>query len=134
MVTRAFPNIISTDLQATKTWFTDLLDWETEFDSDWFVHLKAKEAPAIELGIIDASHEIAAGVGERRAGGIILTLVVEDVDDVHRRALDLGYDLIEAPRDLFYGQRRMLLREPNGIAVDISSECEPSPAFLDSLA
>jgi PhnB protein len=63
----------------------------------------------------------------------MVTLVVPDVDDVHRLVLERGVDLVEAPRNLFYGQRRMLLRDPIGTLVDVSSECPPAPEFLASL-
>lgn len=133
MITRGFPNIIAADLAATKAWYIELLGWAVEFDSDWFVHLRAPDAPGVELGVINAAHEIVADVVEPHAGGAMLTFVVDDVDDVHRKAVKLGYEILQEPRDLFYGQRRMVTRDPSGTIVDISSECEPSQEFLDSL-
>ena len=130
MVSRGFPNIISSDLAAVKEWYVDLLGWETEFDSDWFVHLKAADAPGVELGIIAEGHDIVpAGA---TAGGM-LTFVVDDVDELHAAAVASGHVVVEPPTNLFYGQRRMVLRDPAGTLVDISSECEPSQEFLDSL-
>ena len=133
MITRGFPNIISHDLPVTKKWYVDLLGWETEFDSDWFVHLKAPVAPGVELGIIAAGHEIVPEGVEPGGGGRLLTFVVEDVDAVHTRAQDFGYMVVEEPVDLFYGQRRMILTDPDGTMVDVSSEGQPSQEFLDSL-
>jgi len=57
MIIRGFPNIVTNDLAATKAWYIELLSWDVEFDSDWFVHLKASDAPGVELGLIDAGHE-----------------------------------------------------------------------------
>ncbi len=134
MIRRGFANIIARDVPKTMAWYVDLLGWQTEFQSDWFVHLKAENAPGVELGIIDASHEIVSGfttAGE--ASGITLTFVVDDVDSTYEQALSLGYDVIEAPTNLFYGQRRMVLRDINGTLVDVSSECPPSEEFLASL-
>lgn len=133
MISRGFPNVVTSQLRATTEWYVQLLGWGTEFESDWFVHLKSPEAPAVELGIIDAEHEIVAGVVEPTGAGALLTFVVEDVDAMYQRAVDLGLDIVEEPRDLFYGQRRMIVRDPNGTAVDVSSECAPSQEFLDSL-
>ncbi len=134
MIVRGFPNIIASDVSATKSWYVDLLGWETEFDSDWFVHLKAPDVVGVELGIIAADHEIVPTDLSPEAGGALLTIVVDDVDDTHERAGSLGYDIVERPQDLFYGQRRMILRDPAGTLVDVSSECEPSPAFIASLS
>ena len=134
MIVRGFPNIVASDVAATKSWYVDLLGWETEFDGDWFVHLKAPNAAGVELGIIAVGHEIVPADLLPTAGGSLLTIVVDDVDDAHERAEDLGYDVVEQPQDLFYGQRRMILRDPAGTLVDVSSECEPSPAFIASLS
>ncbi|MGI9612278.1 MAG: VOC family protein [Acidimicrobiales bacterium] len=134
MITRAFPNIVASSLPATKAWYVELLGWATEFDSDWFVHLKAPDVPGVELGIIDAGHEIVPQGLEPGSQGTLLTVVVDDVDETHDRAKGLGYEVVEEPRDLFYGQRRMILRDPAGTLVDVSSECEPSQAFLASLS
>ncbi len=133
MITRGFPNVISSDLAGTTAWYVDLLGWVTEFDSDWFVHLTAPDDGGVELGIIAADHPIVPSGVVPGGGGILLTFVVDDVDSVHRRAIELGYRVVEPPTDLFYGQRRMILTDPTGTVVDISSECQPSQAFLDSL-
>ncbi len=134
MITRAFANIITTDIAKTKAWYVDLLGWKTEFASEWFVHLKAHDAPNVELGIIDATHEIVAHFAESGGGrGMVLTVVVDDVNVAHDKALSLKYDVVEAPTDLFYGQRRMVLRDPVGTLVDVSSACPPSEEFLASL-
>ena len=97
MINRGFPNVISKDLQATKQWFVDLLGWETEFESDWFIHLKSSSAPNVELGIIDANHEIVPSSINPDGGGFLLTFVVDDVDEVHQRAIELGYAILEPP-------------------------------------
>jgi uncharacterized glyoxalase superfamily protein PhnB len=64
----------------------------------------------------------------------MITIVVPDVELVYRRAIDQGLAIVEPPRDLFYGQRRLLLRDPDGTLLDVSSTCRPSPEFLASLA
>ena len=114
MITRGFPNIVASDLPATKAWHVELLGWDIEFDSDWFVHLKAPDAPGVELGILAAGHEIVPAALEQGPKGVLLTIVVSDVDETHARARRLGYEVVEEPRDLFYGQRRMIVRDPAG--------------------
>jgi len=134
MIARGFPNIIATNLPETKAWYVELLGWATEFDSDWFVHLNAPDAPGVELGIIAEGHEIVPQSLAQGPSSMLLTIVVDDVDHTHAQAERLGYDIVETPRDLFYGQRRMILRDPAGTLVDVSSECEPSAAFIESLS
>lgn len=132
MILRGFPNIISNDIAATRRWYEELLGWDTEFESDWFVHLRATDRPDVELGIITATHEIVPK-GIAPGSSALLTFVVEDVDSLHDMAIGRGDTIIEPPTNMFYGQRRMILRDPDGTMIDVSSECPPSQEFLDSL-
>ncbi len=134
MISRGFPNIISTDLPGVSQWYQDMLGMAVEFDSDWFVHLRAPQAEGVELGIIAAGHEIVPAGLTAGGGGTMLTFVVPDVDATHQRAVERGETVVEPPTDLFYGQRRMIVADPQGTLVDISSEGQPSQEFIDSLS
>jgi uncharacterized glyoxalase superfamily protein PhnB len=50
--------------------------------------------------------------GVRDAMPAFLYLYLEDVDAAHRRALERGATAIEEPQDLFYGDRRAVVRDP----------------------
>ena len=117
----------------TRDWYVHLLDLRVEFDSDWFVQLQDPDDAGLELGILDRDHAIAPEPSRGTPSGGYLTVVVDDVDEVHRRATAAGVQVLEAPTDLFYGQRRMLVVDPDGWVVDISSECAPDPDWLRSL-
>ena len=132
MIQRCFVNLLVTDPPGAARWFIDLLGWEIAFASDWFVHLRAPDAEGIELGLLRGDHEIVPS-DARGTGGAMVTVVVPDVDAVHDAAVERGDDVIEAPRDLFYGQRRCVVRGPEGHVIDISSECDPDPVWLASL-
>jgi uncharacterized glyoxalase superfamily protein PhnB len=61
--------------------------------------------------------------------GIVLTFVVDDVDALHVEARRQGVPVVAPPRDQFYGRRRMLVTDPNGLLVDVSTPSTPSPEF-----
>ena len=130
MIQRAFASVFAEDLPAVRDFYVSLFVWKISFDSDWFVHLQAEVDENIELGILRRDHEIVPEQFRAAPRGAMLTIVVEDVDTLHERARASGLEILEAPRDLFYGQRRMVLRDPAGTMVDVSSECEPSPEFI----
>jgi len=130
---RCFFNIFADDLEATRSFYVELFGFRDLFVSDWFVNLGVPEHPALELGISRRDHDIVpdAGAGlPRGAARGMITLVVPDVDGVFDRARTVGYRVVEPPRDLFYGQRRLVLEDPAGTWVDVSSECEPDPDWL----
>jgi catechol 2,3-dioxygenase-like lactoylglutathione lyase family enzyme len=130
---RAFLTLTSSNLAVTRDWYVELLGLRVEFDSDWFVQLQDADEPTLELGILHRNHAVAPESSRRAPGGGYVTVVVDDVDQVHDRATAAGVRVLEAPRDLFYGQRRMLVEDPDGWVVDISSECAPDPDWIRSL-
>ena len=50
-----------------------------------------------------------------------LTLVVDDVFAAVERARALEVEIIEEPVALDYGQTRALIRDPNGLVIDLST-------------
>jgi len=134
LIRRSFFSVFSDDLATTRDWYVSLFGYRVSFDSDWFVHLQSADTSAIELGILLHSHEIVPEVSRGAVAGGLLTVVVPDVDQLHQKAICQGIEVLEAPRNLFYGQRRMLLTDPNGLVVDVSSECPPDPAWLINLS
>lgn len=119
-INRMIINFCSDDLKASKAFFLELFSFELAYDSDWYVQLHAREA-SLELGIIARNSEIVPEGARGRVGGSYLTLVVDDVDAVYAEAQQRGFDILAPPVDTFYGQRRLLLKEPNGACVDVSS-------------
>ena len=134
MPQRSFYSVFSADLGSAKDWYISLFNYRVEFESDWFVHLQDPDNPSIEVGIIARTHEIVPERFRGPADGGMLTLVVDDVDAIHRQAVANGLTVVEEPRDLFYGQRRLLLVDPDGLLVDVSSDCPPDPEWVASLS
>jgi catechol 2,3-dioxygenase-like lactoylglutathione lyase family enzyme len=119
-INRLLVNICSDQLEKSKDFYVGLFDFEVAFDSDWFVQLVSKEKH-LELGIISRTHDLVPPDDQQPPTGFYLTFVVEDADTVFRQAQAAGYTVVQAPQDTFYGQRRMLLRDPDGALVDVSS-------------
>lgn len=119
-INRMMTNISSEDLPASRDFYSQMLDLDVDYDSDWFVHLISKEKK-LELGIIKRDHEICPAESNGKPAGFFVTFVVDDVDAAYRQAQGLKLEVVAVPEDTPYGQRRMLLRDPNGIIVDLSS-------------
>ncbi len=133
MPSRLFYSIMTDDLARSRDWYVQLFGFGVEFDSDWFVHLRAPNNSALELGLIDRDHEIVPEAISGNPNGGMLTIVVDDVDKTHEQAVAARVQVLEPPTDLFYGQRRMLVTDPNGLVLDVSSECPPDPEWLAAL-
>ena len=121
---RIFTNICSRDLEASKAFYTELLGLEVKYDSDWFVQLGSPTDPSLEFGLIRQDHELVPNTYRNDPNGMYITFVVPDVDASYVRAVGLGAEIIQEPKNEFYGQRRFLVKEPSGCLVDICSPWE----------
>lgn len=111
--------------QESKDFYTSIFDFTVDYDSDWFIHLISKDKK-LELGIIDKNNDVVPEEVRRQPNGFYLTFVVDDVDTIFDVAKSKNFRIVEKPADTFYGQRRLLLEDPNGTLVDISA---PIPGF-----
>jgi len=124
-VNRLLINICSDKLSESRDFYIKLFDFEVDFDSDWFVHLISKDKQ-LELGIIDRKNQLVPKEYQKIPQGFYITFVVESADVIFEIAKQSHFEIIAAPSDTAYGQRRLLLKDPNGTMVDVSS---PIPNF-----
>ncbi|MEM8560923.1 MAG: VOC family protein [Pseudomonadota bacterium] len=118
---RILTNICSDDLPASKAFYIELLGFEVKFDSDWYVQLRSGSDSDSEYGIIQRNHELIPEDYRSAPTGMYVTFVVEDVDAVFAKANEMQLEIVRTPKNEFYGQRRFLLKDPNGCLLDICS-------------
>lgn len=120
-VQRVIFNLVAQDVAATADFYTSIVGMKRHFDSDWYIILTPEDGGVLELGIIAADSPITPPQAVSDTPSGYLTLVVEDVQVAHTNATKIGADIIELPTPMAYGQTRMLIRDPNGVVVDVSS-------------
>lgn len=118
---RLFANICSSDIEKSRDFYISLFDFKVNFDSDWYVHLVCSENEALELGIMDKNYDLVPESFNGQPSGLYVTFVIDDVNTVFEKAKNLGYEIVQTPEPTFYGQNRMLLKDPDGLLVDVSS-------------
>jgi len=116
-------NLFTDDLDATRRLFEELLGFKVEFEADWFVSMRAPTGG--QLGVMAHTSEFIPKPHQRLPQGVMITTVVDDVEHMFAAAKALKLNILEAPRDLPYGQRRMLLLDASGALVDVSSPTAP---------
>ena len=124
-INRLMTNICSDNLAESKTFYTKLFDFEVNYDSNWFVHLISK-CNQLELGIIDRTNDMVPNGFQHKPAGFYVTMVVDSADEIFEMAKAENFEVVSEPADTFYGQRRLLLKDPDGTLVDVSS---PIPDF-----
>ncbi|MEM9755688.1 MAG: VOC family protein [Pseudomonadota bacterium] len=118
---RAFTNLLCADIDAHAHFFQAVLGMTQHFTSDWFIILTHPGIPGLEFGLLSRSHDTVPASHRVAPAGVILTFVVADVAACHARAVEIGAKIVEPPRVMPYGQRRLLVAAPEGTLVDISA-------------
>jgi catechol 2,3-dioxygenase-like lactoylglutathione lyase family enzyme len=108
---RAVPNIRSERPAETRDFFVDLLGFEVAMDIGWVVTLASPSNPSVQVTIVGNDDMAAPGI----------SVGVDDVDAVHARAVELGFEIAYPLRDEEWGVRRFMLREPSGTLVNVVS-------------
>lgn len=129
-IRRAFFNVVCADVAAASRFYIDHLGFKVRFSSTWFMHVAAPDNDLLEVGFLQRDHALVPAECRAAPAGAILTIVVDDVDALFASLTAAGVPVVEPPTDQVYGQRRMLVRDPAGTLIDISSECAPDPAWL----
>ncbi|WP_440991838.1 VOC family protein [Haloarchaeobius baliensis] len=62
--------------------------------------------------------------GESRGDGVVIVLEVADVDSVYETAEEHGADTLIEPRDVDWGRRMFLVRDPDGYVIEVSQPIE----------
>src|SRR5271157_3975982 len=97
------PRLVVQDPKLLVRFLKDTFDASGEF---------APDAPS-QMRIGD-SIVMVSGSGPRDARPAFLYVYVDDVDATYRRALQAGAASIEEPKEVPYGDRRAMVKDPSG--------------------
>jgi catechol 2,3-dioxygenase-like lactoylglutathione lyase family enzyme len=111
MASRAVPNIKSDRPAETREFFVDLLGFEVAMDLGWVMTVASPANRSAQVNIISNDDPSAPGI----------SVEVPDVDAVHAKAVEEGFEIAYSLRDEDWGVRRFMLREPSGTLVNVVS-------------
>jgi uncharacterized glyoxalase superfamily protein PhnB len=109
MISRAVPNLQSERPDETRDFFVGLLGFEPAMDLGWVMTVASPDNPSAQVTMISNDDLSAPGI----------SVGVDDVDAVHARAVEQGYEIAYPIRDEEWGVRRFMLREPGGTMVNV---------------
>jgi lactoylglutathione lyase len=112
-VRRIVANLAAADLAGARAFYQELLDLQVVMDHGWILTLASEASQTPQLSI--------ASEGGSGTPVPDLSIEVDDVDQIYRRAisakLEIHYDITDEP----WGVRRFFLRDPLGKLVNILS-------------
>jgi len=117
---RVVPNITTDCLEDSREFYTKLFGVEVAMDMDWIVTLVSPENPVAQISLVQGKRSKSA------PQGVTLTIEVADVDDIHTRAITLGYEILYPLTDEPWGVRRFHVQDPNGVVINVMSHLKPA--------
>ncbi len=124
-----YPVLRVSDVASTAAFYETHFGFKKGFDSGWYVHLVMPEQSAVNLAIMESSHEsLPAGRGEN-VQGLLLNFELDDVDAVYARMQASDVEILLPLRDEPWGQRHFIMRDPAGVLIDVIKLIPPSAEY-----
>lgn len=124
-----YPVLMTKDVAATSAFYQAHFGFQPLFTSDWYVHLQSTEDAAINLAVLDGSHDTIPAQARGEVAGLLLNFEVEDVDAVYERLTAANLPILLPLRDEDFGQRHFITRDPSGTLIDVITPIPPSAEF-----
>ena len=110
-VQRIKPNILSDDFDASRAFYGDVIGLDEGRGLDWILFFGTDDR-AVQLSVM--SLDVHAHVHPD------VSVEVDDVDDVHARAVAAGCEIVYPLTDEPWGLRRFFVRDPNGAVINVT--------------
>jgi len=112
--------IITSKLQETKRFYTELFDFGVSFENDFYLLMHTPNRQA-EISFLLPDHPSQQHLFQNafEGKGVYLTIEVEDVDHLYHQLKTRGADIKIELRDEPWGDRHFAIEDPNGVGIDI---------------
>lgn len=127
--TQFYPVIMTDKVQETADFYVSHFRFKPTFESDWYFHLQSTEDEAVNIAVLDGTHETVPEAGRGKTTGLIINFEVENVDAEYARAIKAGLPILLALRDEAFGQRHFITQDPNGVLIDVIKPIPPTADF-----
>lgn len=116
---KLFPVLITEQLEETKKFYVDFLDCKAVFESDWYIQLVSPKG--LEIGLLIARHSSQPNFLHKayNGNGVVFSFKVENVDEEYKKVKESGFDIAYKITTEEWGQRHFMIRDPNGMVVDV---------------
>ncbi|WP_065333839.1 VOC family protein [Tritonibacter mobilis] len=127
--TQFYPVIQTRNVEATAQFYQQNFGFSPAFTSDWYVHLQCDADPSVNLAILDGGHETIPETGRGLTSHLLLNFEVEDARAEYTRLTGRGLEVVKPLCDEDFGQRHFIVKDPNGVLIDVITPIAPSPEF-----
>jgi uncharacterized glyoxalase superfamily protein PhnB len=115
-IRRIVPDIQSKRLDDSRVFYVDFLGLKVAMDLGWVVTFVSPSNPTAQLSVMREDNPSALVPN--------ISVEVEDVDAVHSRAVERGFQIAYPLTDEPWGIRRFFVVDPNGVVLNVSSHVQ----------
>jgi catechol 2,3-dioxygenase-like lactoylglutathione lyase family enzyme len=115
-VRRVVPNFRSDEPGESRSFYCDVLGFAVGMDMDWIVTFVSPDNPTAQISLIrkDATAPVHPDA----------SVEVPDVDAVHQKVVEKGFDVVYPLTDEPWGVRRFFVRDPNGVVINVMAHLD----------
>lgn len=112
-VLRIVPNLRTRDPRALADFYRDLFDLDIVMDHGWIATLAASGKMMLQLSLASQG-----GAGTEVPD---ISIEVDNIEQVHEKAVNGGHEIVHPLTDEDWGVRRFFVRDPDGHVVNVLS-------------
>lgn len=117
-IRRVVPNVTTKDLKKSRDFYTELLGLKVAMDMGFIVTLVSESNETAQISFVRGDE------GSPSHPYITVSIEVEDVVEIHKRAVTRGLKILYPLTDEPYGVRRFHVADPNGTVLNILSHID----------
>ena len=129
-INRLVPIVSTEKLEESKEFYTKHLDFQVLFANDWYVQLESKNK-SVQIAFVMPNHKTQPPIFQTEfdGNGMFYTIEVDDADQELARLQKIGAKIELSIRDEPWGERHFAIKDPNGIALNMSQPIPPTGEY-----
>lgn len=128
-VTSSAVSLNVNDVPASSEFFSTHLGFTEQMATEGFASLTRQDA-AMDVVLLRCGLEVLPeGFRDQHAAGVIVALVVDDIDAESTRLRQEGVDITMALREEEWGERLFQVTDPNGVVVQLVQWASPGAGY-----
>jgi catechol 2,3-dioxygenase-like lactoylglutathione lyase family enzyme len=112
-IRRVVPDIMSERMDESLTFYRDFLGFELRMDLGWVTTFVSPSNPTAQIIVLRRDHSTSIQPH--------LSIEVDNVDEVHAKAIARGEKIVYPLTDESWGVRRFFVADPNGVVINVLS-------------
>ncbi|MES2651214.1 MAG: VOC family protein [Bacteroidota bacterium] len=129
----SYPVFVTKELNATKDYYVNALQFNVFFESSWFLLLQTESENPYFIAFMDEQHPTSPPSipAINSKSGVFLTLEVDDAKAEYEKLTAAGLEIYYHLKEEAWGQKRFGLIDPNGMYIDIVEQIAPEEGYWD---